>query len=214
VWIFSDGGSGESVTEFAGTSMRGALGFSPMRGIGQKFEALTERWASTINVEGSGGILDGVFSSPDTYTQWGSEMNPHVPYAYDAMTMLLRGIEALAQRGVTPCTLNTTREYRSLLAEELRGASASFVGASGSLSFDANQDRMGGYVLRNLGDGDKWNDLGTWAPEKGLLLAVGAKPVWNNITPGVPFYHKYGNLCGPGTYPAATLDSETQCIPW
>lgn len=166
VWLFSDGGSGYDYSG-NGIDLTGAIGMSPVGGIGDRFTSFSKQWGEKWNhaneIITDMGYVDYVMKetegSPKNYSDFGDSMNSYVPYAFDAMEMLLRGIQALADRNITGCGSDSNVQgvgerdrrgvnadlltFRQALSSEL-AMNTSFIGLTGLVEIGESHDSIGG----------------------------------------------------------------------
>ncbi|MCE7735885.1 MAG: ABC transporter substrate-binding protein [Candidatus Heimdallarchaeota archaeon] len=149
IWVGTDGITQEQVFEGSlevETAMTGMIGTRPIRGVGTIYEAFLDTWEN---------------ADPNEYAGSGDrEPNSYSTFAYDAVYAFAYAAQKMINAGTDP-------EDGELLLSELQGLS--FDGATGTVSFDENGDRLGVYDIVNLVDG-VFVVVGTWDVMNGMDL--------------------------------------------
>ncbi len=153
VWVGTDGPTQATVFENSTAikdAMQGMIGTSPNRGTGPVYDHFLDLWENCYN-----GSDDSEYAGCGDRTP-----NTYATFAYDAVYAFAHAIQKVIDDG---------KDYTDgdVLLDALY--KTEFLGATGSVSFDSNGDRIGVYDLLNL-KGDTFEKVGTWDKVNGLQL--------------------------------------------
>ena len=146
VWVGTDGPTQDEVVENSTSiqeAMNGMIGTRPKEYTGAEKNTFLDLWASCA------GETSSVYAGCGNRTP-----NTYAAFAYDATFVFARALEKMVAAG------EDYNDGDKLLAEL---AKTDFIGATGSLTFDSNYDRISDYDIVNL-QGTTFKKVGEWKP--------------------------------------------------